>query len=139
MTLESLSAREQIYVDARMNGSPPHAAARIAGYKDPAKQAQTLEADGNIRLAVEYTLRCRSHELEYTRNDIVAGFRDAIACAATATEMIAGWREIAKITGAYAPAQVEHKHSKSDVEQMSDAELADAIEGEFTVLDFEDE
>lgn len=152
IALESLTAREAIYVDSRCGGTPPFTAAKVAGYSDPSTKSKQLETDSRIRMAVEYTLRCRTHEYEYTRDDILQGFRDAIGCAASAMEMIAGWREIAKLTGAYAPTQVDvqHTHRKEEIGAMSDNDLAalaagsngeEPIEGDFyEVLEFtEDE
>lgn len=125
-------------MESIVQGSTPVAAARIAGYKDPSSMARSLEKDERIRLAVEYTLRNQLHELEFTREDVLRGFYDAIRMASSAAEMIAGWREIAKIQGLYAPQRMEidvtHREALA---RMSDSELAQAaaIDAEFVELD----
>ena len=136
-----LEPKERLYVESRAQGSPPEAAARVAGYKDAAAKAQQLEADDKVITALQYYLRVQRHAEEYTRQDVANGIRDAIDVASTANEMISGWKEIGKLYGHYAPEKREVTHKKAPVEQLTDEELAEmaAIDGEYEVLDFEDE
>lgn len=130
VVLDSLAPKQQLYVSARVQGSMPVVAARLAGYVNPDEAAAELEQDAIVRTAIEYMIRADAHSRKVTRQDVVNGIKDAINIAGTAGEQIAGWREIARIEGHYAPTKVqvggEVKHIQEQVAGMTDAELAKA-------------
>lgn len=141
MLLDGLSAREQVYVEARSRGSIPVAAARIAGFDDPHEAVQRLELREDVRLAIEFTIRNDMYKTRYTREDVLRGFEDAIRMATTSAEVTMALREIAKIEGLYAPTKSEVTVRRENLESASDAELAKmaAIDGEFVEFTDEDE
>lgn len=135
--LQMLEPKEQIYLEARLNGSPPVAAARVAGYKEPEFQAQRLESDERMHTAIKYSLRVRVNELQFTRDDVIRGLYEAVQNAATATEQVMAWREIAKILGHYAPTKHQFDIAKKEqLERLGDEELAEmaAIDADFVEL-----
>jgi len=138
--LKSLTPEEQLYVDSRVAGAAPEVAMRIAGI--PWHGRMTLDARPEIVSAIQYTIKTQIREIAYTREDIAAGFMDAINVASTAGEMISGWREIAKLYGLYAPEKRETLIRKEAVQSLTDEELARAagiLEGDYEVLDFEED
>lgn len=143
--LESLAPKERLYVEARVRGSVPVVAARLAGYADPDEAARELESREMVRAAVEYGIRVAAYELKITRDDVVNGLLDAIRSASTAGEQIAGWKEIGKLLGHYAPTKsevsVEHKAGKEAVKKLSDEQLAKmaAVDAEFVRLEDDEE
>lgn len=141
LALETLSAKEKVYVDLRLQGALPNAAARAAGLEPASERAEKLERDPRILAAMEYTVKVQAHRVRLTRDDVVAGLLEATRMAATATELVAAWREIGKIIGAYEPLKIDiSTGSRTQLEALPDEELARlaAIEGEFEVLDFDD-
>ena len=61
-----------------------------------------------------------------TRNDVLRGFMDAVNCATTSTELVAAWREIGKLIGAYNPPPVRVTHEvllPVELRHLTDAEL----------------
>lgn len=139
--VSGLEPKQRIYVDARAQGTPPVASARIAGFADPEAKAMVLEQDLTIRSAIEYTVRIASHKLQLTKNDVINGMLDAVRLASTAAEVTGAWREIGKLIGAYEPVRVETNVNvtitREKIAQLSDEELAKmaAIDGEFVVLE----
>lgn len=140
--LDTLTQGERQYVEARVHGSAPVVAARMAGFEDPDQRALALERDARVKQAIESTLKVATLEKSLTREDVLAGLMDATSMAATATELVAAWREIGKVIGAYEPQKVDLTiTTRQQMEQMDDAELmkAAAIEGEYELVEFKDE
>lgn len=132
---DALSVREQLYVRARLQGSPPAAAARIAGIKDH----QALDASNKIRRAMQTASRVVRHQRKLQREDVLAGFMDAVHMASCSADLIGAWREIAKVSGLYEPTKVEVSvNPREQLEQMSDAELINIAATDYQVLDFEE-
>lgn len=135
---QSLSAKEHTYVDMRAQGAPAYVAAKSAGFADPADHALTLERDPRIRSAIEYTLRAQRHQRQLTRDDVLNGFLEADAMAATAAEKVMAWKEIGKVIGAYAPTEIAigQGDPSQKVKKLSDHELAKmaAIDADFVEL-----
>ncbi len=79
---------------------------------------------------------------QVTRAAVLQGFEEAIEVARLRSDpsaMIAGWREIAKMCGYYAPERkqvqlsVDARVQRNELERMTDAELAELIaEGDRT-------
>jgi len=139
--LGMLGPKEQLYIDSRLQGTPPVAAARVAGFEYPVDASTQLEGDERVRAAIEYSIHVRAHEMQITRQDVLAGMLEAVQMAATATEMVSAWREIGKIIGAYEPTKIEVNHVRRDqIRQLDDEQLAEmaAIEGEYEILNLPD-
>lgn len=79
------------------------------------------------------------------KEDVINGFLDAVRAASNSMEMVAAWREIGRIIGAYEPQKIEvsheHKLSAAQVQSMSNEQLlrladfnGEIIEGEFEQL-----
>ena len=139
--LSTLSEAEQTYVEARINGSAPVVAARIAGMDSPDERAMALERDERVKQAVAASVKVATLEKTLTREDVLAGLMDAVNMAATATEMVAAWREVGKVIGAYEPQKIDMTiTTRQQMEQMDDDELlrAAAIEGEYELVEFTD-
>jgi len=137
--LSTLSEAEQTYVEARINGSAPVVAARIAGMDSPDERAMALERDERVKQAVAAAVKVATLEKTLTREDVLAGLMDAVNMAATATEMVAAWREVGKVIGAYEPQKIDMTiTTRQQMEQMDDDDLlrAAAIEGEFELVEF---
>lgn len=137
--LSTLSEAEQTYVEARINGSAPVVAARIAGMDPPDERAMALERDERVKQAVAAAVKVATLEKTLTREDVLAGLMDAVNMAATATEMVAAWREVGKVIGAYEPQKIDMTiTTRQQMEQMDDDDLlrAAAIEGEFELVEF---
>ena len=98
--------------------------------------------DINIRAAIEACVRVRSRELQITRKDVLDGFLDAVRASATATELVASWREIGRMIGAYepekSPTEKDITEKKEQLAELTDEELAKraSLPGEYKVLDF---
>lgn len=140
--LDTLTSKEVLYVEGRLAGSPPTVAARMAGMSDPFEDGARMEKDLRIRDAMEATIKLATAERQLTRDDVLAGLMDAVHMSATATELVAAWREIGKVIGAYEPTRVDlNITNQRQLQELDDAQLAKvaAIEGEYTVLDFADE
>lgn len=139
---DALTSQEVRYVESRMLGSPPVIAARSAGYLAPIESATSLERDQRIQDAMRATTRLATRGQRLTRDDVLAGFMDAVGMAATATEVIAAWREIGRVIGAYEPSKIDITVThQQQLKEMDDKELAQlaSIEGDYEVLTFEPE
>ena len=90
--------------NAEVLGMPMRAAAKMAGM--PVSRA----VKPHIVQARELVKRELRGNLGFTREDIVAGYQDAIGMAkmiADPVAMIAGWKETAKILGLDAPQRID--------------------------------
>ncbi len=135
------NGKKRKYVELRTKGALPLPAARQAGFPDPLKAAERMEKDLEVRTAIEYGVRVSAHEARVTRDDVIAGLKDAVAMATTASEMVQAWREIGKLIGAYEPTRIElsGQIDHNTVTELPDEKLLElaAIDGEFLVLDDE--
>lgn len=111
-------------------------AASLCGYEDPGKTAKTLLRRTDVRKALNVMIRKTIRMSEITREDIIEGFKDAIAIARQQSEamgMIAGYREIGKMLGMYeTKVKVEITGGASEIQRQlqgkSDAELLRLIQ-----------
>lgn len=142
LSTEILSNQESQYVAARMMGNPPVVAARVVGYPDPIERSMELETDLRIKDAMLNAGKLKSYERRLTRDDVLAGFMDAVRMSSTATELVGAWREIGRVIGAYEPRKIDitvtHQEQLQEMDDKALAQLA-AIDGEYEVLDFESE
>lgn len=63
---------------------------------------------------------------QVTRQDVLRGLKDAVDCATTSAELVAAWREIGKLIGAYNPPPVRVSHEvllPVELRHLTDAEL----------------
>ena len=136
-----LTQMQRSYVDNRLQGLNPQAAAKAAGYASEATQGYQLERNPTIKSVLTMASQQVLRRMTLTRADVLAGLQDAVNTAATATELVAAWREIGKILGVYEPERVEHIHKLEDMTRekltsMSDAELLKhAGEADFRLTD----
>lgn len=134
--LSKLDGRERTYVACRVQGSPPMAAAQIAGYGDFPGAAKRLEANPKVQAAMHAAVRTQLLNRQITKQDVINGLMDAVHASGNATELVAAWREIGKIIGAYAPIKVETKTRKEDLKCLPDHELINLTTQDYEVLDF---
>ena len=131
-----LTEKQRLFVQYWAQGDSIPGASRRAGYNDSASVAYRMVKMPNV-LALKAKYEAEWQETgQMTREKVMEGLKDAIDMAKLMAEpasMIAGWREIGKICGYYAP--VEHR-VKVDVtgnvivdklNAMSDAELLKII------------
>ena len=137
-TLEALSPQQRRYVDARVMGMNPNAAAKAAGL--PGGHSAGLERSPTVQLAIKEINDKAMSDLVLTRQDVINGMMDAVKAAASSTELVAAWREIGKIIGAYEPQKIAVTHEMLLPEQlrvMSDRQLIVAAGIEGVTLDGE--
>lgn len=137
MAHKHLSEGERNYCEARLAGAVPVQAARMAGVDSD--EAMSLEAKSAVQQYIRNALKVREYERDLTRQDVLNGLMDATHMASTATEMVAAWREIGKVIGAYEPEKKEVTITdKRQIQEMSDDDLARlAIDGEYEIVDLE--
>lgn len=119
-------------------------AARAAGYAQPGTEATKLLRMPNV--VERITLEQKKFEVkaDMSRQKVIDGLKEAIDIARLMSDpnaMVAGWREIARICGYYAPERkliditVSGATHISQITDMSDEELVKLIiEGESTRL-----
>ena len=141
-----LSEKQAAYVDARGAGIDKQDCLTLAGYKGGPSSATELEKMPSIKEALSAEYRKNQILLGFTREDVLQGMKTAVDQAvllSDPTSQIAGWREIGKIIGCYAPEVKKIELSGrgrvllTQLEQMDDAELlrladSDVLEGEFS-------
>ena len=131
-----LTEKQRLFVQYWAQGDSIPGASRRAGYNDSAAVAYRMVKMPNI-LALKAKYEAEWQETgQMTRQKVMDGMMESIEMAKLMAEpasMIAGWREIGKICGYYAP--VEHR-VKVDVtgnaildrmDSLSDAELLKII------------
>lgn len=158
--LDELTPKQRAYVEARLQGVNPHAAARYAcdktnpnGVTDGTISTTSYEYERHpkIQAACKFVLQ-NGFGGEVTRETVLDGLRDAVECAANSAELTAAWREIGRVVGAYAPDRTEvlvKGMTHDDLKTVSDRELLgikdkqsaaaspellEAMDGEFEVL-----
>lgn len=143
---QRLSPAQQRYVDLRLQGLTMAAAARAAGYSDDRGELKSHPVIVELINAGRVNF---GKQVGMTREKILEGLEEAIDLArikGDPASMVAGWREVAKVTGHHAPKQSEIKVTHTgtvnvaqQLQKMSDDELlqliqqpTDSLEGEFT-------
>jgi len=149
---DGVSMQEERLLNYIISGLPQSAAARSAGYnfKDMKQGAKAILRRPPVKARLLTLRQEAARRAKVTQDDIIEGFKEAITDAkltSDPTAQIAGWREIAKLLGFYAP-EVK-KLELSTVEMRARKELSElpeekliemagnegVIEGEFNVLD----
>lgn len=151
---DELTHNQKHYVENRAFGMGKQDAARAAGYAtaSAAADATNLEQLPKITEALASERAMNARLIGYSRQDVLEGLKSAIDDAkilADPSSQIAGWREIAKICGYYAP-EVKEVHltgaqlrARGELELLSDDELLrlsnrPAIEGQSTRIEDHD-
>lgn len=120
-------------------GMPQAAAARTAGYR--AGMSTELMRRPEIQQEILAQTQNFSKELILSRNDVLTGLLDAIQDAklqGDATPQIAGWREVGRIIGCYAPEEKKVSYSGDiSVIQKRVMELSDERLHEYTTIEGE--
>lgn len=148
--LHVLDERQTRFVKEIVAGRPPQTAARIAGYAEPQAKAYQVLKYPKIQDAIRYLYKKHEKAADMTRKKVMDGFLEAIEFAkmqADAGNMIAGWREIGRMCGYYAPEvkkidiNITAKRVIDKLETLSDEDLlqivdesAQIIEGEATAV-----
>lgn len=123
-------------------GMTPSDAAAYCGMVDPGKTAQDLMRRPTVKKALNVMIDRTMRMSEITREDVLEGFKDAIAIARTQSEpmtMIAGWREVGKMLGMYeAKLKIEVTGGAGELERqlagMSDADLLRMVHDRSSLL-----
>ncbi len=145
--MAALDQKQKLYVEARMLGSVPVVAARMAGYKSPDESALELERDPTVRMAVEVSVRMQAREAKVTREDVLGWMQDAMRNATSSTEQLNAAKEIARLLNFYEPVRVDINKTvtmrQEQLRSLSDEELLklsrDTVDGEYQLLDFQPE
>jgi phage terminase small subunit len=152
-TEDGITPQEESMVFHVASGMPLRAAAAAAGFKfrDQKNGAQRIMAKPEVRAKLQALREEARRRSAITQDDVLEGFKEAVNDAKLAGDpqaQIAGWREIAKVLGFYAPEvkKVEVSHAAQDarreLSQLSEDDLLalvddeeGVIDGEFKVLD----
>jgi phage terminase small subunit len=141
----ALTEQQRKYALNRAQGMSTTAAMRHAGYKSIGNGTM-LENNPNVRALIQKEQAKFAEEGRITRKKVLDGLLDAIQMARLQSEpmtMIAGWREIGRMSGFYEPTKhqidisVNGKITLQKLQSMSDSELLalaesnPALEGEF--------
>jgi len=150
LTIHGLTQQEELLVQNLLKGFPKSVAGREAGYnfKNMKQGVDRILAKPIVRERIDALRAELSRRAKISQEDVLEGFMDAINDAKLAGDpgnQIAGWREIAKVLGYYAPERKEIEISKKAAqaqEQLAalpEEELLkiagdDVIDGEFELL-----
>ena len=136
---KALNPQELIFVRQRATGITRAAAARAAGYADPTTVGPNIEKRPHVIKALAIEAAAYAEQANVSRRDVLEGLKKAIEQAVLMADpmaQIAGWRELAKICGYYAP-EVKEMRLSTDAqkllnryESMSDEALARLAEKE---------
>lgn len=139
--MHGLTQKQLHYVEARLQGLAPTAAARAAGLSDG--DSGQYERAPRVREAMRWAVQQGMKQAEdIDKNDVISGMMDAVTAAGTAAELVMAWREIGKLIGAYQPEKKVleiHTYNEKDIKslpsdelmRLAGKELQDVIEGEF--------
>ena len=131
--------RESQFATNIAMGMTQTAAARAAGYN--AQLGGPLMKRPEIQDEIVIQAQSISRDLILSRNDVLQGLLDAVGDAklqGDATPQIAGWREIGRIIGCYAPEERKVTYEGDvSVIQKRVMELSDAKLHEYTLIEGE--
>lgn len=144
--LHYLTDQQRLFVEQIIKGKPPIVAARIAGYSQPESQATTVAKSPKVAAAIQYLYKKHEKAADMTRKKVMDGMLEAIDMArlqADAGNMIAGWREIGRMCGYYAPEvkkidiSISAKRVIDKMETLSDEDLVKMIEDSSQIIEAE--
>jgi len=137
VTIHGLTPQEEMLVQNLLKGYPKSVAGKEAGYKfkDMKKGVDRILQKPIVRNRIDSLRAELSRRAKISQDDVLEGFMDAINDAKLAGDpgnQIAGWREIAKVLGYYAPERKEIEISKK--QQQAQEQLAALPEDELLKL-----
>lgn len=141
-----LTDQQKLFVNQIVKGASPTVAARIAGYANPDKQGYNIVKSPKIANAIKYLHKKHEQAAQMTRKKVMDGMLEAIDMArlqADAGNMIAGWREIGRMCGYYAPEvkkidiSITAKRVIDKMETLSDDDLVKMIEDSSQIIEAE--
>lgn len=140
-----LTEKQKLFVKFWAQGETVHGAAIKAGYVDGGRSAYIMRHAPHIQRAYEAEKAAYEAANQMTRKRVIDGLLEGIDMARLVSEpgnMIAGWREIGKMCGYYAPVEqkitVDHQNNvvMDRLNRLSDAELLKLIKDDpSTVID----
>ena len=144
--MAELTVMERAAIDAVMGGATQGEALRLAGYSDSSRPSIVFNQVA-IKAEMVRQRAMLSADMNLQIKDVLDGLMDAVGAAQNSLELVAAWREIGKILGAYEHAKkievdvtsrVEHIHHSKQLERMSDSDLVKLAElGDDFVLEGE--
>ena len=141
-----LSDQQKIFVKQILAGRGPNIAARMAGYASPDIQGNAIMKSPKIQAAIRSLYKKYEKAADMDRKRVLDGFLEAIEMAkiqADAGTMVAGWREIGRMCGYYAPEvkkieiSVSAKRVIDQMETLSDEDLMKMVEESAQILEGE--
>lgn len=142
-----LNARQQAFARHVAKGVPIKTSMRLAGYADVRTGDQTLVFNKpEVQAAIRYLNQKYEAAAQMSRKRVMEGFLTAIEQARMQADpgvQIAGWREIGKMCGYYAPevkqvnVNVTTSRLVGQLETMTDAELLSLAEKDREVIEAE--
>lgn len=142
------SVKQTKLLDGLCEGLSLAQAMENAGYRESSKKA--VVASPAVAEAVRMGREKIAERYALSKKDVIEGFMDAVTSAANSMELIAAWREIGKLIGAYEPHKIEVTHRQEqltveEVRQLPSSELArlanmgDVVDAEYFELGAEPE
>jgi phage terminase small subunit len=131
-----LSSQQKAFVQAVAKGDSVAAASLRAGYAHKTSGYELMKVPAIANAVVTEKAKFEA-DAQMDRKQVMEGFKEAIEMAklmADPQAMIAGWREVGKMCGYYAPIETKLKVditgnvTMTRLTQMSDAELLELIE-----------
>jgi len=131
-----LTEKQRLFVQAWAEGNSLTVSAKRAGYTTDKLSYRLARMPNILALKHEYEKKYE-RAAQMSRAKVLEGFKDSIAMATLMSEpmtMIAGWREIGRLCGYYAPVETRVKMdvtgevTMNRLSTLSDAELLEMIE-----------
>ncbi len=144
--LHYLTPQQKLFVESIMQGKSPVVSARIAGYASPHQSGTQVLLSRKVRDAIAYLHKKHEKVADVSRKKVMDGFLEAIDMAkmqADSGNMIAGWREIGRMCGYYAPEvkkvdiTVTAKRIVDKLETLSDSDLLQMVEDSRSIIEGE--
>jgi hypothetical protein len=144
--LYALTEKQRLFVNAIMKGQNQTLAARTAGYSNAGVEATRVIRLPQVKEALAFLNKKHEKAAQMTRKKVMDGFTDAIEMARIQGEpatMVAGWREIARMCGYFAPEEkninvnITAKRAVDKLETLSDDELLEMIEKDNALIEGE--
>lgn len=149
---KAVSPKEECVLNHIISGLSRSAAVKAAGYnfKNPSNGCSAILRRPAVRARFAELQKEAADRAKISQADVIDGFKQAINDAQMTSDpqaQIAGWREIAKMLGFYAPKVKKLEVSKTEararreLSEMSEQELLDmagsddVIEGEFSLIE----
>ena len=139
-----VTAKQDAYIEARLDGKNKLQAAKEAGYN--VNGVSVIEKSADVRAALEQARSELSSAAQIKRADVLDMLKEAYDMAKLAAEpssMVSAAKEIGKMLGFYEPEtiRIETQRSAGTVQRklmtMSDEELMEIAEGTAKVVDGE--